>query len=92
MIILEKFKKDRLWEIVANIKVDKVELNNFEDYLGGHDIAYNLVKLYGCDISDGKTPFTAHIYSANQYESEKIKYILDKLNAKYIVHEERVKL
>ena len=92
MWLLEKFKKDSLWEIVANIKVNSVELSNFENYLGGHDIPYNLVKLYGCDISDGKTPFTAHIYSANQYQSEKIKYILDKINAKYIVHEERVKL
>ena len=92
MVILERFKKDSLWEIVANIKVNGTELSNFENYLGGHDIAYNLVKLYGCDISDGKTPFTAHIYSENQYQSEKIKYILDKLNAKYIVHEERVKL
>ena len=92
MWLLEKFKKDSVWEIVANIKVNATELSNFENYLGGHDISYNLVKLYGCDISDGKTPFTAHIYSENQYQSEKIKYILDKLNAKYIVHEERVKL
>ena len=92
MWLLEKFKKDSLWEIVANIKVNSTELHNFESYLGGHDIPYNLVKIYGCDISDGKTPFTAHIYSENQYQSEKIKYILDKLNAKYIVHEERVKL
>ena len=92
MWLLERFKKDSLWEIVANIKVNGTELSNFENYLGGHDIPYNLVKLYGCDISDGKTPFTAHIYSANQYQSEKIKYILDKINAKYIVHEERVKL
>ena len=92
MWLLERFKKDSLWEIVANIKVDKVELSNFEDYLGTHDISYNLVKLYGCDVSDGKTPFTAHIYSENQTQSRKIKYILDKLNAKYIVHEERAKL
>ena len=92
MWLLEKFKKDSLWEIVANIKVNATELHNFESYLGGHDIPYNLVKIYGCDISDGKTPFTAHIYSENQYQSEKIKFILDKLNAKYIVHEERVKL
>ena len=92
MWLLERFKKDSVWEIIANIKVNGTELNNFENYLGGHDISYNLVKLYGCDISDGKTPFTAHIYSENQYQSEKIKYVLDKLNAKYIVHEERVKL
>lgn len=92
MWLLDKFKKDSVWEIVANIKVNGIELTNFENYLGGHDIPYNLVKLYGCDISDGKTPFTAHIYSANQYQSEKIKFILDKVNAKYIVHEERVKL
>lgn len=92
MWLLDRFKKDSLWEIVANIKVNSTELTNFEDYLGGHDIAYSLVKVYGCDISDGKMPFTAHIYSENQYQSEKIKYVLDKLNAKYVVHEERVKL
>ena len=92
MWLLEKFKKDSLCEIVANIKVNETELDNFENYLCIHDIPYNLVKLYGCDISCGKMSFTAHIYSANQYQSEKIKFILDKVNAKYIVHEERVKL
>jgi hypothetical protein len=32
------------------------------------------------------------IYSENQKQSEEIKYILDKVGAKRIVHEERVKL
>lgn len=92
MWLLERFKKDSLWEIVANIKVDKRELDLFESYLGGYDIPYNLVKVYGCDVSDGKTPFTAHIYSENQLQSQRIKALLDDFGAKYIVHEERAKL
>lgn len=92
MWLLERFKKDSLWEIVANIKVDKRELDLFESYLGGYDIPYNLVKVYGCDVSDGKTPFTAHIYSENQLQSQRIKALFDDFGAKYIVHEERAKL
>lgn len=92
MWILEKFKKDSLWEIVANIKLNEKELNDFQSYLIYHAVPFNLIKLYGVNILDGKIHYTAHIYSENQFVSRKVKELLDKYNAKYIVHEERVKL
>lgn len=92
MWLLSKLKKDSLWEIVANIKLDMRELELFETYLGSFDIPYNLVKLYGVEQDNGKVCFTAHIYSANQTQSQRIKALLEDFGAKYIVHEERVKL
>ena len=86
------FKKDSLWEIVANIKLTEKELNDFQSYLIYHAVPFNLIKLYGVNILDGKIHYTAHIYSENQFVSTKVKQLLDKYNAKYIVHEERVKL
>lgn len=91
MWLLDKFKKDSLWEIVANIKLTEQELREFETYLQYHKVPYNLIKLYGVGglrINN----YTAHIYSENQFISRKVKELLDKYNAKYIVHEERVKL
>lgn len=92
MWVLELFKKDSLWEIVANIKLTEKELNDFQSYLTYHAVPFNLIKLYGVNILDGKIQYTAHIYSENQFISTKVKELLDKYNAKYIVHEERVKL
>ena len=92
MWVLERFKKDSLWEIVANIKLNEKELNDFQSYLIYHAVPFNLIKLYGVNILDGKIHYTAHIYSENQFISGKVKELLDKYNAKYIVHEERVKL
>lgn len=92
MWVLERFKKDKLWEIVANLKLDMRELELFESYLGSFDIPYNIIKLYGIEQDNEKHCFTAHIYSSNQLQSQRIKALLDDFGAKYIVHEERVKL
>lgn len=92
MWVLERFKKDKLWEIVANVRLSKQQLDLFESYLIHRQISYNLIKLYGENTLDEKMAFTVHIYSENQKQSEQIKSLLLKVGAKYIVHEERVRL
>ena len=86
MWLLEKFKKDSLWEITAT--VDRKNLEEIREYLNVCKIAhnYNLVDNY----ENSQVVF--RIYSENQKQSAEIKFILDKFGAKYIVHEERVKL
>jgi hypothetical protein len=86
MWLLDRFKKDSLWEIVAT--TDRENLEEIREYLNVCEIAhnYNLVDNY----KNSKVVF--RIYSENQKQSEEIKYILDKVGAKRIVHEERVKL
>ena len=81
--LLKKLQKDKLWEIVATIKKcnDYKVANNLHDEL----IPYTMVK-------DSTNHTIFHIYSANQKQSEIIKKILQKYNAKYIVHQEEVRL
>ena len=86
MWLLEKFKKDSLWEITAT--VDRKHLDEIRDYLNicGISHNYNLIDNY----ENSKVVF--RIYSETQKQSEETRYILDKFGAKRIVHEERVKL
>ena len=86
MWLLEKFKKDSLWEITAT--TDREHLEEIREYLNMCKIPhnYNLIDNYE------NTKIVFRIYSENQKQSIETKYILDKCNAKYIVHEERVKL
>ena len=86
MWLLDRFKKDSLWEITAT--TDRNNIDEIREYLNICEIAhnYNLVDNY----KNSKVVF--RIYSENQKQSEEIKYILDKVGAKRIVHEERVKL
>ena len=83
MWILEKFKKDKLWEIHATI--DEEDCNCLADELDMLEIGYVDFK-----TNNGKAVF--HIYSNSQKESAEIKDRLDFYRAKYIVHEERAKL
>jgi hypothetical protein len=94
MWLLDRFKKDSLWEIVANITVSDKEYERFQNTLCVCDIPYNLMKLYGEDISDGRLHLTATMYSKSQRDSAIIKELLDsfEIRSKYIVHEEKVKL
>jgi hypothetical protein len=86
MWLLDRFKKDSLWEIVAT--TDRKNLDRVREYLNILKISHNYSLIDNYENS--KVVF--RIYSENQDQSEKIKFILDKVNAKYIVHEERVKL
>ena len=88
MWILEKLKKDKLWEIVATVQgagglqyliLTFAQKKNFA-------ISYNYIE------TNKKNEYVFHIYSKSQKESMFIKEELDYVNAKYIVHEERVKL
>ena len=83
MWLLEKFKKDSLWEIVATVREE--DTFYLADELDILEISYNDIK-----TSQGENVF--HIYSKSQKESAEIKERLDFYGAKYIVHEERVKL
>ena len=85
MLILEKFKKDSLWEIVATVQTP----NNrtcLENGLDIEQISYNYT------WTNKKDEYIFHIYSKSQKESAKIKELLDFVGAKYIVHEEKAKL
>lgn len=82
MVIVQKLKKDRLWEIVATTKDYNKDMALS---LNAHKIGYNYQAVSNGDV-------VWNIYSKNQNESVKIKDILDRYGAKYIVHEEQVRL
>lgn len=85
MWVLERFKKDSLWEIVATIQgIDNAR--HLEINLTIDKISYNYTK------TNKENEYVFHIYSENQKQSTFIKNRLDYVGAKYIVHEEKVKL
>lgn len=88
MWLLEKMKKDSLWEIVATVQ--NTEMDNYKQYLNlvlsKEQISFN------CMETNMQGEYVYHIYSETQKQSEFIKLALSSTNAKYIVHEERVKL
>ena len=86
MWVLEKFKKDKLWEIVATIKHDKLE--QALAMLNETKVGFN----YAPTDNNDKQEMVFRIYSKTQKESIAIKKILESVNAKYIVHEESVRL
>ena len=87
MWLLERFKKDSLWEITATIQNDKNDIDYIIEELEKENISFNIIYTF----NEKETIF--HIYSKNQKESQTIKNLLDNMTyAKYIVHEERVKL
>ena len=81
--LLNKLRKDKLWEIVATV-------NNDNDYKVANSLHNEVIPYTMVKDSTNHTIF--HIYSANQKESIKVKEILQKYNAKYIVHQEEVRL
>lgn len=86
MWVLEQFKKDKLWEIVATVDFDKDKLNRLTVFLKANGISFNMVDTWD------KSQTIFYIYSKGQSQSVLIKRNLDRENAKYIVHEERVRL
>lgn len=88
MWVLERFKKDKLWEIVATVQ-ESVEMDR-KEYLNGvlsiNNISFNYV------ATNKQGEYVYHIYSKNQCESVLIKSFLYNVHANYIVHEEKVKL
>ena len=86
MWVLEKFKKDKLWEITATIKDNNEILSMVVEDFNKNKISFNVLRTWDNE------ELIFHIYSKSQKESTIIKSILDKVGAKYIVHEESVKL
>lgn len=86
MWLLERFKKDSLWEITATIKDNQHQLEYVCDCFVKENIKFNILRTW-----DNKE-MVFHIYSESQSQSIYIKKVLDGIGAKYIVHEERVRL
>jgi uncharacterized protein YebE (UPF0316 family) len=86
MWLLEKLRKDRLWEITATLTEEK-NVNALKNELYQEKIAFNYTTVY-----EMNEHYVFHIYSPTQKESTIVKKLLKKYNARYIVHEETVKL
>ena len=85
MWLLDRFKKDSLWEIVATVQgVDNLQYLMLSFAIDR--ISYNYIE------TNKRNEYIFHIYSENQKQSAFIKKELDEVKAKYIVHEERAKL
>jgi hypothetical protein len=88
MWLLDRFKKDSLWEIVATVQ--NTEMDNYKQFLNliftREQISFNYME------TNMKGEYVYHIYSENQKQSEIIKGVLNATNARYIVHEEKVRL
>ena len=81
MKLLEKLKKDKMWEITAT--VTGTEMSCVLEY---HNLSYNVIP------TNRPHEYVYHIYSKSQKDSAIIKNVLDAHSAKYIVHEETVRL
>ena len=83
MWLLDRFKKDKLCEITATVSEE--ESKHLATMLDLNKYSYTQLQ-----ANNGKVVF--NIYSHNQKESAWVKFYLDTGGAKYIVHEERVRL
>lgn len=88
MWLLDKWKKDSLWEIVATVQ--NTEMDNYKQFL---NLIFTREQIsFNCMETNVKGEYVYHIYSENQKQSEIIKKALSGTNARYIVHEEKVRL
>jgi uncharacterized protein YebE (UPF0316 family) len=85
--VLDKLRKDKLWEITATVKTIENTIW-LKQQLLENNISYSVHDAFG--KSDNVQVF--HIYSSTQKESIIVKELLKKTCAKYIVHEENAKL
>lgn len=86
--VMARFRKDRLWEIVATVNQSEsiYAPSLVEQNLTDKGISFNIM------TTKKYNEYVFHIYSKSQKESIEIKKILNEWNAKYVVHEESVKL
>ena len=89
MWLLDRFKKDSLWEIVATVQ--NTEMDNYKQFI---DLVLTREHIsFNCIGTNKQGEYVYHIYSENQKQSAIIKKVLSGgTNAKYIVHEEKVRL
>ena len=81
-IFEEKMRKDRLWKVEMTVKNCYTE--NVVDFLKSVAIPYN----YSYDETNRYTLF--NIYCATQKQSESVKELVNKFNAKYFVSESKI--
>ena len=86
--IMNKLRKDRLWEIVATVDMSEsiYAPSIVEETLKDNKISYNIME------TKKANEYVFHIYSKSQKESLVIKQVLNEWKAKYFVHEETVKM
>lgn len=84
MWLLERIRKDKLWEITATIKTNN--LNEIITKLDKMNISYNY------NNTNKMAVWVFHCYCKTKDDSAKLKTILTEYKARYIVHEETVKL
>lgn len=85
--VLDKLRKDKLWEITATVAT-KEQKTQMCCALFEKEIMYNVGEVHNIRALE----YVFHIYCPTQKESAEVKKILTTYNAKYIVHEENVKL
>lgn len=87
MYILEKFKKDKLWQIVATVKANDIGLTfSLDSVLIENDIAFT------CIPTSKPNEYIYNIYSKSQKDSKIIKNLLEIHSAKYVINEQGAKL
>ena len=85
--LMNSFKKDKLWEITATVLNDNNDIDYIIEELEKENISFNMIFTFN------EKEVVFHIYSKSQKESQIIKNLLDSMTyAKYIVHEESVRL
>ena len=85
MFIVEKLRRDKLWEITATV-TDIDRRNNIMGTLAYCKIGFNVMQ------TSKDNEYVFHIYSKTKDESLVIKKCLAENNAHYIIHEETVRL
>lgn len=85
IMVLDKLRKDKLWEITATANYKTTQ--HIEEELQVNEISYNVLKIYSKDDE-----YVFHIYCPTHKESAVVKEILKFHKAKYIVHEENAQL
>jgi uncharacterized protein YebE (UPF0316 family) len=87
MWVLEKIKKDKLWQITATLKGNPMSLAfTFEKVLNDNHISYT------CIPTNNPNEYVYNIYSKSQKESKIIRDLLNVHRSKYIIHAETEKL
>lgn len=81
MVVMEKLRKDKLWEVRATVKSNKID--KIEEALTAVAIPYTAT------ITNDEAHYIVNIYCETQKDSEAVKTILNKNEAKYFVSESK---
>lgn len=81
MIILDKFRKDKLWLVQATVRAEYI--GKVEKGLVNVNVPYTTL------ITNDEKHYVVNIFCATQKDSEMVKAILTKHNAKWFVSESK---